>query len=223
MASFSLFTALLFVFSALFLVSATPVASEVSVADVLLKRTDPSFPSDIPSCQICQSEYSGISSCAQAAPVLANFTMVRTSASNAPIYDAKGTLRSSSIPVRSSTSSSARARTPSNRPTPNALTGTYSPSLSPARPTTYDAISHCSFERTNQTAFLNDANINGTLEGLRTVCGSTSTTLSNVTKADNETVASNAASRATYVSFQAPTALLGIVVAGLTVGVSLVL
>ena len=36
----------------------------------------PKFPSDIPSCPICEENYSSISGCADAAPVLANFTMV---------------------------------------------------------------------------------------------------------------------------------------------------
>ena len=36
----------------------------------------PTFPSDIPSCQQCEQNYGSIDSCAQAAPVLANFTTV---------------------------------------------------------------------------------------------------------------------------------------------------
>jgi hypothetical protein len=40
-------------------------------------RDGPVFPNDPPSCPICAGGYSNISSCAQAAPVLANFTMVR--------------------------------------------------------------------------------------------------------------------------------------------------
>ncbi|EPQ55926.1 hypothetical protein GLOTRDRAFT_76143 [Gloeophyllum trabeum ATCC 11539] len=42
----------------------------------LFARTDPYFPADPTSCPICEAQYSQISSCAQAAPVLANFTMV---------------------------------------------------------------------------------------------------------------------------------------------------
>ncbi|EJD05006.1 uncharacterized protein FOMMEDRAFT_53440, partial [Fomitiporia mediterranea MF3/22] len=36
----------------------------------------PSFPSDPPSCPICAQSYPSINSCAQAAPVLANVSMV---------------------------------------------------------------------------------------------------------------------------------------------------
>ncbi|TFK48201.1 hypothetical protein OE88DRAFT_556213 [Heliocybe sulcata] len=43
----------------------------------LFARTEqPYFPSDPPSCPICEANYSQISSCAQAAPVLANFSMI---------------------------------------------------------------------------------------------------------------------------------------------------
>jgi hypothetical protein len=42
----------------------------------LSRRTDPVFPSSPPSCPICEQNYSSISSCAQAAPVLANFSMI---------------------------------------------------------------------------------------------------------------------------------------------------
>jgi len=36
----------------------------------------PDFPSDIPSCVQCEANYSNIDSCAEAAPVLANFSMI---------------------------------------------------------------------------------------------------------------------------------------------------
>ncbi|KII90081.1 hypothetical protein PLICRDRAFT_108554 [Plicaturopsis crispa FD-325 SS-3] len=39
-------------------------------------RTDPVFPSSPPSCPLCAANYSQINSCAQAAPVLANFSMI---------------------------------------------------------------------------------------------------------------------------------------------------
>ncbi|KZT21307.1 hypothetical protein NEOLEDRAFT_1139640 [Neolentinus lepideus HHB14362 ss-1] len=42
----------------------------------LFSRTEPYFPSYPPSCPICAANYSQISSCAQAAPVLANFSMI---------------------------------------------------------------------------------------------------------------------------------------------------
>jgi len=45
-------------------------------ADNLARRTDPVFPDSPPSCPICQQGYPSIQSCAQAAPVLANFTMI---------------------------------------------------------------------------------------------------------------------------------------------------
>ncbi|THV03514.1 hypothetical protein K435DRAFT_774907 [Dendrothele bispora CBS 962.96] len=42
----------------------------------MVKRTDPTFPPDPPSCPICQQNYDRISNCAEAAPVLANFTEI---------------------------------------------------------------------------------------------------------------------------------------------------
>ncbi|OCH92523.1 hypothetical protein OBBRIDRAFT_751131 [Obba rivulosa] len=56
-------------------------ASLVDPSSVLLHARQapsatPVFPSDIPSCQQCQQNYANIDSCAQAAPVLANFTTI---------------------------------------------------------------------------------------------------------------------------------------------------
>ena len=45
-------------------------------AHLLDCRDEPDFPEQPPSCAICATNYDGISSCAQAAPVLANFTSV---------------------------------------------------------------------------------------------------------------------------------------------------
>jgi hypothetical protein len=42
----------------------------------LQRRTTPYFPPDPPSCPICEQNYWNINSCAQACPVLANFSMV---------------------------------------------------------------------------------------------------------------------------------------------------
>ena len=42
----------------------------------LQHRTTPYFPSDPPSCPICEKDYWNINNCAQASPVLANFSMV---------------------------------------------------------------------------------------------------------------------------------------------------
>jgi hypothetical protein len=43
----------------------------------LQRRTTPYFPSEPASCPICEANYTNINTCAQACPVLANFTMVR--------------------------------------------------------------------------------------------------------------------------------------------------
>ncbi|KAK7688681.1 hypothetical protein QCA50_008219 [Cerrena zonata] len=42
----------------------------------LEKRTDPFFPDEPASCPICAQSYPSINSCAQAAPVLSNFSMI---------------------------------------------------------------------------------------------------------------------------------------------------
>lgn len=60
--------------STLLSVSASPLS-----IDTYQRRQDtgtPEFPSNITSCPICEENYSSISSCAEAAPVLANFSMV---------------------------------------------------------------------------------------------------------------------------------------------------
>jgi len=53
-------------------------ASPVSEAQngALLRRTDPVFPEEPESCQICAKDYASIQNCAEAAPVFENFTMV---------------------------------------------------------------------------------------------------------------------------------------------------
>ena len=50
----------------------------------LQHRTTPYFPSDPPSCPICEKDYGTINSCAQACPVLANFSMVCRNLPRAP-------------------------------------------------------------------------------------------------------------------------------------------
>ncbi|CAL1698260.1 unnamed protein product [Somion occarium] len=47
-----------------------------ALSNILTKRTDPFFPDQPPSCPICAQNYPSINSCAQAAPVLANFSMI---------------------------------------------------------------------------------------------------------------------------------------------------
>ncbi|KAL0952622.1 hypothetical protein HGRIS_006872 [Hohenbuehelia grisea] len=42
----------------------------------LERRTYPEFPEEPPSCPICQRDYPSISSCAEASPVLQNFSMI---------------------------------------------------------------------------------------------------------------------------------------------------
>jgi cell division cycle protein 20 (cofactor of APC complex) len=51
----------------------------VEVVDRLELRDGPTFPEQPPSCPICEQNYESIDSCALAAPVLANFTMVYAS------------------------------------------------------------------------------------------------------------------------------------------------
>src|SRR5882762_9314877 len=63
-----------------FLASVSPVLS-LSLpysygSPTLQRRTTPYFPPDPPSCPICERDYWNINSCAQACPVLANFSMV---------------------------------------------------------------------------------------------------------------------------------------------------
>ncbi|KAL4244378.1 hypothetical protein ABKN59_010534 [Abortiporus biennis] len=43
---------------------------------LMFMRTYPTFPDQPPSCPICAQNYDNINSCAEAAPVLANFSMI---------------------------------------------------------------------------------------------------------------------------------------------------
>lgn len=107
-------------------VQTRPVSQAGSV-----KRTDePQFPDTPPSCPICAENYWNINSCAEAAPVLQNFSMVSVELrcdcagqlhwgrwdrhcawDDGAKVDWRICRRSSSTPVRSSASSSAHART----------------------------------------------------------------------------------------------------------------
>lgn len=68
-------------FYLLYAVLALPTAIEIEGTESLrvaaiAKRTYPYFPPEPPSCPICEANYGNIQNCAEAAPVLANFSMV---------------------------------------------------------------------------------------------------------------------------------------------------
>jgi hypothetical protein len=69
-------TALLSLAASALATPATPTTVP-GFAPSLVRRTQPTFPTTIPSCVQCQAAYPSINTCAQAAPVLANFTQVR--------------------------------------------------------------------------------------------------------------------------------------------------
>ncbi|KAF9555736.1 hypothetical protein CPC08DRAFT_120764 [Agrocybe pediades] len=70
---FALFTLL----SLLGRIAASPTSFPVEETGALQRQaTDPVFPDSPPSCPICQQGYPNIQGCAQAAPVLANFSMI---------------------------------------------------------------------------------------------------------------------------------------------------
>ncbi|KAF9054101.1 hypothetical protein BJ165DRAFT_1436047 [Panaeolus papilionaceus] len=52
------------------------IIASASVTPQILPRTEPYFPDTPTSCPICAKDYPSISSCAQAAPVMANFSMI---------------------------------------------------------------------------------------------------------------------------------------------------
>ncbi|KAF9484163.1 hypothetical protein BDN70DRAFT_850198 [Pholiota conissans] len=70
-----MFHYLTFVVLFLFLSLQISASPAISLVD-LERRTDPVFPSSPASCGICEQSYPSISSCAQAAPVLANLSMI---------------------------------------------------------------------------------------------------------------------------------------------------
>jgi len=75
-AAFSLLLSILELFTHAFPYPATHSPSFVNYSPYLQRRTYPVFPDTPPSCPICAQNYASINSCAQAAPVLANFTMI---------------------------------------------------------------------------------------------------------------------------------------------------
>src|ERR1700753_480751 len=121
------------------LASVSPVLSlslpSTGGSPTLQRRTTPYFPSDPPSCPICEQNYASINSCAQACPVLANITNVcgknrKRSASQLEwrwIIRLMGTGLSRSYPTRvlASMSSSALAPTLSSLLSPSVSTGEY--------------------------------------------------------------------------------------------------
>ncbi len=62
-----------------------PVPTQLSQLTRVARRQDdaqPTFPDEPPSCPICEQNFASIDSCAQVAPVLANFSMVSVFAYN---------------------------------------------------------------------------------------------------------------------------------------------
>jgi hypothetical protein len=103
--------------------------STLKLAGSLHKRTvPPYFPPQPPSCPICERSWPSIDSCAEACPVLANFSMVCYTFNFMDcgwLFTLFPNLRSYLIPENSSTSSSVPVPAPSKRPSPNALTGSF--------------------------------------------------------------------------------------------------
>ncbi|ESK93286.1 hypothetical protein Moror_14549 [Moniliophthora roreri MCA 2997] len=57
-------------------VQASPVSPLAHGVDLSRRTTEPYFPDTPPSCPICEKNYGNIQNCAEAAPVLANFSMI---------------------------------------------------------------------------------------------------------------------------------------------------
>ncbi|KAH8079827.1 hypothetical protein BXZ70DRAFT_646180 [Cristinia sonorae] len=66
----------LLVLAALFSFSLASPLIERAVVTLEKRTTAPVFPNDPPSCPICEQNYPNINSCAEAAPVLANVSMI---------------------------------------------------------------------------------------------------------------------------------------------------
>jgi hypothetical protein len=58
------------------------LSSSTGTPTLQYRTTQPYFPDYPPSCPICANNYPSINNCAQAAPILANFSMVRTNYDN---------------------------------------------------------------------------------------------------------------------------------------------
>ncbi|KAJ8483490.1 hypothetical protein ONZ45_g14589 [Pleurotus djamor] len=113
----------------------------------LHRRTDPFFPDEPPSCPICAQDYPNINSCAQAAPVLANFTNI--------IFN------------------------------PGAFIDVIKCACTDTFQASFPQCADC-FIRTNQTDVLDTPDLPGILEGIRQICGMSSTILGNVSGANGE-------------------------------------
>ncbi|KAI0633000.1 hypothetical protein C8Q77DRAFT_1120975 [Trametes polyzona] len=108
---------------------------------------EPVFPDQPPSCPICEQNFGSISSCAQAAPVLANFSMI--------IFN------------------------------PGAFIDVIKCACADTFQSVYPQCVDC-FTQTNQTQFLNNADVPKVVEGIRDVCALESTLLGGVATADGE-------------------------------------
>ena len=102
-------------------VSASPLSSSYRFSFIARQTVQPYFPDTPASCPICSQGYPSISTCAEAAPALANISSVRmctdsrttknSCVTTFPLHNVK---RSFSTPGRLSTRSSVPAPTPSS-------------------------------------------------------------------------------------------------------------
>ena len=120
--------------------------------------------------------YGSINSCVQAAPVLANISMVSVYQHYSQRHSR--VKRCYLIPAHSSMSLNAPARIHFKRHSRNALIGPHAHHMSKRE---YALTRNVSFIQTNQTDVLNTPNLPSLVDNIRTVCSFTSTVLSNKT------------------------------------------
>lgn len=114
----------LFTYHVLLVQSVSVHLPSLQMKDISARQdgTSPEFPQNPPSCPLCEQNYANINSCAAAAPVFANFSMVRQTPISVSFL-VLTRLRSYSTLVHSSASSNVHVRTPFNLLIRNVLTG----------------------------------------------------------------------------------------------------
>jgi hypothetical protein len=177
-------------------VLASPLSSYQPVVVVGPRMVQPYFPDTPPSCPICAKGYPSISSCAQAAPALANSSAVRVCRSLRSLFltplQSKGHFQPGCVHRRDQVLMHGRL---SIRVSSVCRLVCVPPPPALLIPLSKLSIAHgCrrtkSFEKTNQTAVLNTPNLPSLVNSIRQVCAVASTLLGNVSNTDGETTPS---------------------------------
>ncbi|KAJ3798453.1 hypothetical protein GGU11DRAFT_780950 [Lentinula aff. detonsa] len=146
-------------------VRASPCPQQNSTISLQQRTVEPTFPSSPASCPICEANYSSIQNCAEASPVLANFTTV---GSYHPPQKLCAERLSHQIIFN-----------------PGAFINVIQCSCTETFQSVFPQCVDC-FEQTNQTDVLGAPDLPSVLQGMRNICALESTLLGSAAATDGE-------------------------------------